>query len=129
MYIVISLNFCIIISFSFLAFIGKVKNKLPEDSAKKHVRYLVVINRVLKNTNGSLPVGNAVISVPYEGSPDCPCPSLPGKTFLFVGKVVIEPREENPKPGLIITQQAFVQKWNKDNKDFLLKLKKKCGFQ
>lgn len=120
-------DFCVIISFSFSAFIGKVQSYLPEDSAKKHVRYLVVINRVLKNANGSLPVGNAVVSVPYDKSPDCPCPSLPGKTFLLVGNVVIESREENPKPGLIVTQQAFVQKWNKDNKDFLLKLQKKCG--
>ncbi|KAL9989300.1 hypothetical protein ACROYT_G003834 [Oculina patagonica] len=110
-----------------IAFIGKVKSNLPEDSAKKHVRYLVVINRVLKSANGSLPVGKAVISVPYDKSPDCPCPSLPGKTFLLVGNVVIESREENPKPGLIVTQQAFVQKWNKDNKDFVSKLQKKCG--
>lgn len=98
-----------------------------EDPAKKHVRYLVVINKVLKNTNGSLPVGNAVVSVPYVKSPDCPCPSLPGKTFILVGNVVIESREENPKPGLILSQRAFVQKWNKNNKDFLLKLKNKCG--
>ena len=113
--------------FCFSAFIGKVKNVLPKDPAKKHVRYLVAINKVLKNTNGSLPEGDAVVSVPYDKSPDCPCPSLPGKTFILVGNFVIESKEENPKPGLILSQRAFVQKWNKDNKAFLAKLQTKCG--
>lgn len=100
---------------------------MPNDPAKKHVRYLVAINKVLKNTNGSLPEGDAVVSVLYDKSPDCPCPSLPGKTFILVGNVVIESGEKNPKSGLILSRQVFVQKWNKDNKDFLAKLQKKCG--
>lgn len=100
---------------------------MPNDPAKKHVRYLVAINKVLKNTNGSLPEGDAVVSVLYDKSPDCPCPSLPGKTFILVGNVVIESGEKNPKSGLILSRQVFVQKWNKDNKDFLTKLQKKCG--
>jgi len=113
--------------FCFSAFIGKVKDILAQDPAKKHVRHLVAINKVLKNTNGSLPEGNAVVSVPYDKSPDCPCPSLPGKTFILVGNAAIESREENPKPGLLLSQGAFVQKWNEDNKGFLEKLQRKCS--
>ena len=100
---------------------------LPEDPAKKHVRYLVAISKVLKSPNGSLPEVNAVVSVPYDKSPDCPCPSLPRKTFILVGNVVFESREENPKPGLILSRRAFVQKWNRNNSNFLEKLQKKCG--
>ena len=118
--------FCFLF-FSFSAFIGKVKDILPEDAVKKHVRYLVAISKVLKNTNGSLPEGDAVVSVPYDKSPECPCPSLPGKTFILVGNVVIESGEKSRKPGLILSQRAFLQKWNKNNKDFLAKLQSKCG--
>ena len=113
--------------FCFSAFIGKVKNVLPEDAAKKHVRYLVAISKVLKNTDGTLPEGDTVVSVPYDKSPDCPCPSLPGKTFIVAGNFVTESKEENPKQGLILSQGAFVQKWNEKNKDFLAKVQTKCG--
>ncbi|KAJ7375457.1 CUB and sushi domain-containing protein 1 [Desmophyllum pertusum] len=102
----------------------KVQKKLLEDSTKQRVSYLVRIDGVLKSTNGSLPVGDAVISVPYDKSPECSCPSLPRGTFILMGRVLLEPREENPKLGLIVTRPALVQNWNED---FLRKLKKRCN--
>lgn len=41
-----------------------------------------------------------------------------------MGRVLLEPREENPKLGLIVTRPALVQNWNGD---FLRKLKKRCN--
>ena len=110
--------------FFFSAFVGKVQNKLPEESKMKQVQYLIAIDQVLKNTkNTTLPVGSALMRIPYEKTPDCPCPLLPKVTFIFMGQVSILPTQQRSEM-INVTQPALVQKWNKD---FLNKLKTKCS--
>lgn len=46
----------------------------------------------------------------------------PRVTFILMGQVVIERTEANP--NVLVTQPAFVQKWNKDFHD---KMKDKCA--
>lgn len=111
--------------FFFLVFVGKVESKLPEDLTKKQVRYLVAVSQVLRNTNDSISLGTRlVIRVPYDKTPTCPCPSLPKVTFILMGNGVIETTEGNPHLNVVITQPAFVQRWNKD---FPAKLETKCA--
>lgn len=81
---------------------------------KKHVRYLVAVDQVLKNTSGFSVSGAVVIRIPYRKTPSCPCPSLPKLKFFFVGQVVIQQTEGDPALELTVTQPARVQKWNKD---------------
>ena len=108
----------------FTAAIGQVKSRLPEDTDRKHARFLVQIERVIKNSSGSLPAGSAVLSVPYKESAACFCPMLPLEKFILIDNVIIETSQQNPKPGLIITEKALVQNWSKA---FLVKLNRKCA--
>ena len=85
---------------------------------------MVAIDQILKNTNGSLSMGTAVLNVPYDKTPNCPCPSLPEVTFLFMGHVIVKPTEGKSKVDVVVRQPAFVQKWNKN---FLAKMKTKCA--
>ncbi|KAM7431863.1 CUB and sushi domain-containing protein 3 [Porites harrisoni] len=107
------------------AFVGKVQRNLPDNSTKNTTRYLVSISKILKNTNGSLSVGTAVISVPHGKTPGCPCPSLPKVTFFLMGQVEINPIDGQAKVDITVKQSTVVQRMN--NKDYIEKLKKKCA--
>lgn len=110
---------------SFSAFVGKVQRNLPDNSTKNTTRYLVSISKILKNTNGSLSVGTAIISVPHGKTPGCPCPSLPKVTFFLMGQVEINPIDGQAKVDITVKQSTVVQRMN--NKDYIEKLKKKCA--
>lgn len=107
----------------FTVVIGQV-NKRLKDKVKNLARYIIDIRKVLKSTMVTLPKGKAVFSVPYESSPDCPCPRLPlKKTFLLGSSIVQNAREFPAKTGLTLEGRAFIREWTSDVPTLL---KKRC---
>lgn len=78
----------------------------------------------LKNSNGSLSVRSAVISVPNGKALTCSCTSFPKVKFVLLGKVVLDSSELETELNLIVKRPAVVQKWNEE---FVEELRNNCA--